>query len=228
MRKTEPHQKCSSSSAGEQRAERGDRAAERRPERDRLRSRRPRPERGDQGERGRVGHAGREAAEQPGDEEDLVGRRPGGEQAGGDRQRHAQEQHQLAAVAVAERAEVEHRGGQAERVADRDQVERRLRGVERLADVGQGDVGDRQVEVRDRGDQDQRDEDEAGALRGGRSNSYLAHGRSISIRVPLEPRPERMKRLNRRGRYTATYYTSGYSERSRSRLSPPRFLYIFV
>ena len=35
------------------------------------------------------------------------------------------DEHQLAAVAVAERAEVEHRGGQPERVADGDQVERR-------------------------------------------------------------------------------------------------------
>ena len=36
----------------------------------------------------------------------------------------------LAAVAVTERAEIQHRGGEAERVADRDQVQRGLRGVE--------------------------------------------------------------------------------------------------
>ena len=43
-------------------------------------------------------------------------------------------QHQLAAVAVAERTEPEHRRGQPERVAHGDQVERRLRRVESLAD----------------------------------------------------------------------------------------------
>ena len=33
-----------------------------------------------------------------------------------------------------------------------------------LADVGQRDVRDRQVQVRDAGDEDQRDQDEAGAV----------------------------------------------------------------
>ena len=133
-RKTEPHQKCSEQRAGEQRAERGDRAAERRPQRDRLRARRPRPQRRDQRERRRVGHAGREPAEEAGDEEHLVdGAQAASRQAGID-SAVPRMQHQLAPVAVAERAEVEHRRGQAERVADRDQVERRLRRVERLAD----------------------------------------------------------------------------------------------
>ena len=80
-------------------------------------------------------------------------------------QPHAEDDHELAAVAVAERAEPEHGGGEAERVADRDEVQRRLRRVERLADVGQRDVRDREVEVRDRGDQDQRDKHEARPLR---------------------------------------------------------------
>ena len=149
---------------GEQRPERGDRAADRRPERDRAGPRGARPERGDQRQRGRVGHAGRDAAGEPGDEEDAVGGGEAGEQGGGDRQPHPQHQHHLAPVAVAERAEVEDRGRQPERVPDRDQVERRLAGVEGLADVGQGDVGDGEVEVGDGGDQDQRREDEAGAL----------------------------------------------------------------
>ena len=73
------------------------------------------------------------------------------------------DQHHLAPVAVAQRAEVQHRGGEPQREADRDQVERGLRGVEGLADVGQGDVGDRQVEVRDGRDQDQREQDQPGA-----------------------------------------------------------------
>ena len=97
-------------------------------------------------------------------DEHLVGRRPRREDAGGDRQPDAEDEHQLAPVPVAERAEVEHRRRQAERVADRDHVERRLRRVERLADVGQGDVGDREVQVRDRGDEDQRDEDDRRVL----------------------------------------------------------------
>ena len=50
---------------GAERAERGDRAAGGRPERDRPRPRRPRPERRDQRERRRVGHAGRQPAEHP-------------------------------------------------------------------------------------------------------------------------------------------------------------------
>ena len=101
---------------------------------------------------------------QAGDEEDAVGGGEAGQQRGRDREPHAEQQHHLAPVAVAERAEVEDRGRQPERVADGDQVERRLAGVEGLADVGQGDVGDRQVEVGDRRDQDQRREDETGAL----------------------------------------------------------------
>ena len=72
---------------------------------------------------------------------------------------------QLPAVAVAERAEPEHRAGQPERVADRDEVERGLASIERLADRRQGDVRDRQVEVRDGRDDDQRREDEARSLR---------------------------------------------------------------
>ncbi len=90
----------------------------------------------------------------------LVGRCVRREETGRDRQQHAEDQHHLAAVPVAQRTEVEHRRGQTERVADRDQVEGGLRRVERLADVGQGDVGDREVEVGDRGDEDQREEDE--------------------------------------------------------------------
>ena len=85
-RKTEPHQKCSSSAPESSGPSEAMRAAEPRPERDRLRPRRPRPERRDQGERRRVGHAGREAAEEARHEQHLVGRRVGGEQAGGDRQ----------------------------------------------------------------------------------------------------------------------------------------------
>ena len=129
-RKTEPHQKCSSRIAGAERAERRDRAAGRRPQRDRLRARRAGPERGDQRERRRVGHAGREAAEDARAEQHLDRRRPGGEAVGRDRQDHPEDEQQLAPVAVADRAEVEHRGGEAERVADRDEVERGLRGVE--------------------------------------------------------------------------------------------------
>ena len=208
--------------AREQRAERGDRAAEPRPERDRRRSPRPGPQRRDQGERGRVGHAGREASQEAGHEEDFVARRPGGEAGRGDRERRAEEQHQLAPVAVAERAEVEHRRGETERVADCDQVERGLRGVERLADRGQGDVGDSQVQVGDRRDQDQRDEYETRTLRGCRSR-YLCHGWSISTRVVTEPRPQRMKRVPPL-LYRIVLYTQVY----RACAHRPAFLYILV
>ena len=70
----------------------------------------------------------------------------------------------LAPVAVAERAEPQHRACQAERVADGDQVEHRLARVEVLADRRQRDVGHREVQVRDRRDQDQGREHQARAL----------------------------------------------------------------
>ncbi len=161
--------------AGEQRSERGDRAADRRPERDRAGAVVAGPQRRDQCQRGREGHAGGDAAEHAGDEEDPVGGGEAGQQRGRDREPHAEQQHHLAPVAVAESAQVEDRGRQAQRVADRDQVERRLAGAEGLADVGQGDVGDRQVEVRDRGDQDQRGEDETGALGAARLHSAATY-----------------------------------------------------
>ena len=146
--------------AREQRPERRDRAAERRPQRDRLRAARPRPQRGDQRQRRRIRHARRDAAAQPRDEQHDVGRRERREQRHRDRERRPEDEHQLASVAVAERAEPEHRAREAERVADRDQVERRLRRVEVLADVRQRDVRDREVQVRDAGDDDQRREHE--------------------------------------------------------------------
>ena len=56
---------------GHERAQRRDRATERRPQRDRPRPAGPGPQRGDEGQRRRVGHAGRDAAEDPGDDQDL-------------------------------------------------------------------------------------------------------------------------------------------------------------
>ena len=108
-----------------------------------------------------------------------------GEQAQGHRERDSEQQHHLAPVAVAEGTEVQHRRGEPERVADRDQIERGLRGVERLADIGKRDVGDREVQVRDRGYEDQRQQHE---LRPRRSvggprvvgHRYLSSRRSAS------------------------------------------------
>ena len=117
----------------------------------------PAPERGDQRQRGREGHPGGEPAEEAGEEEDRRSRaRSAASSEAGIASAVPSQQHLLAAVAVAERAEVEDRGGEPERVADGDQVEAGLAGVEGLADVRQGDVGDREVEVGDRGDGDQR------------------------------------------------------------------------
>ena len=65
----------------EHRAECGDRAADARPQRDRLRAAGARsPERRDQRERRRVGHAGSDASADTRDEQHGVGRRVGGEQ----------------------------------------------------------------------------------------------------------------------------------------------------
>ena len=143
---------------------------------------------------------GGDAAEHAGDEEDLVGGGEAGEQRGRDRQRHAQQQHHLAPVAVAERAEVEDRGGEPERVADGDQVERRLAGVEGLADVRQGDVGDREVEVGDRGDQDQRREDEPGALGAARLHRGVTTYPSVDTVTRGRPVAERIAAMSERKR----------------------------
>ena len=145
---------------GDQRPERSDAAADRRPERDGAGSPRPCPEGRDQGERGRVGHAGREPADEPCDEEDLVGGRIRRQQARGDREEHSEHEQKLAPVAVADRPQPEDGRRKPQRIADRDQVERRLGRVERRADRRQGDVGDREVEVGDRRNEDQRDENE--------------------------------------------------------------------
>nr|WP_262366485.1 hypothetical protein [Streptomyces sp. WAC05950] len=88
--------------------EHGDAASQGGPQRDRLRPPRPRPQGGDQRQGGRVGHAGREPAEDPCHREDGVVRRERGEQAGGDGQRDAEEQQQLAPVPVADRTQIEH------------------------------------------------------------------------------------------------------------------------
>ena len=151
--------------AGDEGAERRQSAADRGPQRDRLRARRPRPQRCDEGQRRRVGHAGRDAAEDASEDEEAVGRRIRSRDGRRDRQRDPQDEHHLAPVAVSQRAEVQHRGGEAERVADGDEVQRGLRRVEGDADVGQRHVGNRQIQVGDCRDQDEREEDERAAFR---------------------------------------------------------------
>ncbi len=165
--------------------ERGDAAAECRPERDRLRPGRAGPERRDQREGGGVGHPGGQPSGDARDEEHLVGGSEPGEQGGRDRQSHAEHDHQLAAVAITERAEPEHRRREAERVPHGDQVERRLRGVERLADIGQCDVRDRQIEVGDPRDDDQREEDELRPL--GCLVAGLRRGRARAWCIAIHP-----------------------------------------
>ena len=130
-----------------------------------------------------------------GGEEHLVAGRVGREQAGRHREHHAEDQHHLAAVAVAERAEVEHRGGQAERVADGDQVERRLRRVEApCRSSGRATLATDEVQVGDGGDEDQRQQHPArlGGLRRflrGRGS----HRASIAVGAAARRRPLGMK-----------------------------------
>jgi hypothetical protein len=141
----------------EQGPKRGDCAADSRPERDRLRARGPGPQGGDQGQRRRVGHPGGEAAEETREEQHRVRRRVGREQRRRNGNRRSQEQHQLASVPIPDRAEVQNRGGQAERVPDGDEIEPCLRGVEFLGNRRQGDVGNRQIEVCHGRDEDEGD-----------------------------------------------------------------------
>ena len=125
-RKTEPQSKCSSSAPETS----GPSAAIAPPSADQSAIAFVRagagPERRDQRERGRVGHAGGEPADDARDEEhlDRRARTPARSEAGID-SAHPEHEHQLAAVAVAERAELEHRRREPERVADGDEVERR-------------------------------------------------------------------------------------------------------
>ena len=141
--------------AGEQGAERRERSARGGPERDRLRSRRTRPERCDQRQGGRIGHARRKTADDPRPEEHADRGSEGRDEVGRDRQGHPHEQDPLAAVAIADRAEVENGAGEPEGVGDCDQVEIGLRSIEMLADVGQGDVRNRQTQIGDGGDGNQ-------------------------------------------------------------------------
>jgi hypothetical protein len=134
-------------------------APDARPQRDRLRAPRSRPERRDQRERRRERHAGGQPAEDASDEKDVVGRRPRSQHGRRNRECRAQDQHELASVAVADRSEVEHRRGEAQGIADRDQIERRLPGIELLGNRRKRDIGHGQVEVGDGRYQDERDED---------------------------------------------------------------------
>ena len=152
--------------AGDEGAERGDRAPGGRPQRDRLGpAGSGRPERGDERQGGGVRHPGGESTDDASEDQHLDRPRPRGEQARRKRDRDAEQQHRLAAVPVTERAEPQHRRGESERVPDRDQVQLGLRRVEVETDVGEGNVGDGERKVRDRRDDDQRPEHRTRALR---------------------------------------------------------------
>ena len=156
----------------------------------------PGPQRGDQGEGRRVRHAGGDSPPtHAGDDEDLDRRGEGRERGRPDREPDAEQQHHLAAVPVAERAQPQHRRCEAERVADGDEVELGLRGVEREADRRQGDVGHGQVQVRDRRDDDQRPQDHLAVVRYPGGRAELRRRRSCAsqslprqhrCRVPLQ------------------------------------------
>ena len=81
------------------------------------------PQRRDQRQGGRERHAGGESAPKPSDEEERVARSVGGEQAEGDRERGPEDEHELAAVPVADGAEPQHGCRESERIPHRDQVQ---------------------------------------------------------------------------------------------------------
>jgi hypothetical protein len=58
------------------------------------------------------------------------------------------DQQRLAPMTVADGAEVQHGGGQAQREADRDEIKRSLRGGKSLSDVRQGHIADSQIDFR--------------------------------------------------------------------------------
>ena len=172
---------------GHERAQRGDGAAEGGPERDRVRPPGPRsPERRDQGERGRVGHARGHATSDASRNQHLDRRRERSDEAGRDRQTDTEQQQHLSAVSVSNGPEPQDGGGEPERVADGHEVQLRLGCVEREADRRECDVGDRQVQVRDRGHDDQRREDDL-PVRGVAHVARGDRGHSARHRFRLDP-----------------------------------------
>ena len=103
-----------------------------------------------------VGHAGGNAPEDPGHDEHRDRWGPGGQERGGNSGSHAQHEHPLAPVAVADRPEVEDRTGEPKAEPNAHQIELDLRSLELQADLGQRHVGDGQVEVGHSGDRDER------------------------------------------------------------------------
>jgi hypothetical protein len=119
-----------------------------------------RPQRGDEGQRRRIGHARRDAPEDPGEDEDFDVGGVGRDEACRDGQDDAAEAQQLAPVTIADRPEIQHRRGKAEGVADRGEVQGGLRCVECSTDLGERHIGDREVEVGDRGHEDEGEQHE--------------------------------------------------------------------
>lgn len=99
-----------------------------------------------------------EPPEDPREEQDVDVGGLRSEQAERDRECRPEVQHHLAAVAIAQSAEIQHGGGEPERVPDSDQVQLDLAGVEREADRGQRDVGNSQVQVCYGRNQDEREQ----------------------------------------------------------------------
>ena len=85
-----------------------DRAADGRPQRDGAGASRTRPpQRCNQGESRGIGHAGGETAKEPSEDQDLDGWGKSADERSGDRQRHTEDGHHFAPVAVAQGAEPE-------------------------------------------------------------------------------------------------------------------------
>ena len=142
---------------GDDRADNRATAAQARPQRDSAHACLTRsPQCRDQRERGRVGETRGHAREDPPSDEDVDRRSPSRDSARRQRERHAEEEHELAAIAVTERPEVEHRHRQAQGAADRDEVDLSLASIEGLADIGEGDIRHAQIEIGDDRREDQR------------------------------------------------------------------------
>ena len=140
---------------------------------DRVRPDRP-PQRRNQGESRRVGHPRRKAAEEPAEDQHLDGGRRSANERGRYRQRHAEDGHHFAPVAVAERTEPEDRAGQAQRIGHGHEVELGLCRIEVGADGRQRDIRHRQGQVGDGRDDDEGAKD--GFCLGGGAGSITGLG----------------------------------------------------
>ena len=119
--------------------------------------------RADERQGGREEERGGQPAQEPAQREELGARRPSSHHRGRDGEDATEDEHELAAVAVADRTQIQDRRCEAEREGIGDVRELVLAGPEVAADGWQGDAGDSEIDIRDDGAGDEREQNERAA-----------------------------------------------------------------